>query len=98
MSTLTLNPGAVKLNVELVCIVLVTGTTLSGPVDGELLAVSAPVRIWAVPVVAMVVNVVGMTKVRVLDVETVFEICKAVDSQHLRAISCSLRRMRLYWA
>lgn len=53
--TLTLNAPAVKLIVLPVEMVLIFGTTASGSV-GVLLAVSAPVRICTIPVVATLLN------------------------------------------
>jgi len=62
VNTLKLVAGALKENDCPVLIELVTGTAALG-VDGELLAVAAPVRVCAVPIVEMPEN--GRLKVTV---------------------------------
>lgn len=71
VNTLTLTPGALKLKVFPVVMVLVTGTIKFGVV-GVLLAVAEPVSTCAVPVVETVLN--GMLKVKAALALAVLEI------------------------
>lgn len=90
--TLTLKPGDMKVNVFPVVIVDVFGTAVVGAV-GVLLAVSAPVRIWAVLLVATVLN--GRVNVIEEEAATVFEIWRFQVATYVKAAAASISYCRL---